>query len=68
LEAQLESSETSVALKTITRHSLDGENWSGKSFKNQVVTQLGTGWSKRLPAQKTGGRYKTCYQQRMVVL
>jgi len=33
-----------------------------------VVTQLGIGWSKRLPAQKTGGRYKTCHQQRLVVL
>jgi hypothetical protein len=33
-----------------------------------VVTQLGTGWSQQLPAQKTGGLYKTCHQQRMVVL
>jgi hypothetical protein len=34
----------------------------------RVVTQLGTGWSKRLPAQKTGGLYKTFHQERMLVL
>jgi hypothetical protein len=33
-----------------------------------AVTQIGTGRSKRLPAQKTGGRYKTCHQHRLVVL
>jgi hypothetical protein len=34
----------------------------------EVVTQLGTGWSKRLPAQKTGGLYNTCHQKIMEVL
>ena len=40
----------------------------GSSAFPHIVTQLGTEWSKRLPAQKTGGRYKTCHQQRLVVL
>jgi len=39
-----------------------------KPVRYPMVTQLGTGWSKRLPAQKAGGRYKTCPQQRLVVL
>jgi hypothetical protein len=36
--------------------------------KDGEVAQPSTGWSKRLPAQKTGGLYKTCHQQRMVIL
>ena len=39
-----------------------------ESLGNRVVSQFGSGWGKRLPAQKTGGLYKTCHHERMVVL
>ena len=38
------------------------------SCVQSVVTQFSPGSSKRLPAQKTGGRYKTCYEQGVTVL
>jgi hypothetical protein len=37
-------------------------------LQGRVVIQFGSRWSKRLPALKTGGLYKTYYQQRRTVL
>src|SRR5258708_6222433 len=42
------------------RRDLDSGLW--------VVTQFGSRWSKRMSALKTGGLYKTCYQQGRGVL